>query len=228
MSALDPANDWFPLEDHEHEAQAAALLRLLSPGPARVLDLGAGGGRMAVPLSRAGHAVTAVDTDEHALACCRRADPRIVTMHTDFASPGAPFAPGAFDAALCLGHTLMQLVDPLRALQAARNARRALAPSGVMLIDDLFTPVWRDVAEGLWTNGVSEDGRWQLVWQPGDAVIALRRGDRVDPEDWSVREDDTLLRLWTRGELALLAHGAGFLPPEDLPGEHLILLRCAP
>lgn len=54
------------------------ILELLDrlPRAARVLDLGCGDGRNAIPLARAGHRVTAVDRSRSALAALRRAAAR--------------------------------------------------------------------------------------------------------------------------------------------------------
>ena len=85
--------------------------------------------------------------------------------------------------------------------------------------------MWDDVAEGAWVTGVSEDGSWQMIWASGDAVIALRRDDRVDPDDWEIREDDRLLRLWSAGELALLAEASGWGTPESVDFRTLLRLE---
>jgi len=215
------ADDWFPVDARAHEAQLAALLRRLGTAPRRVLDLGAGSGRIAAPLARAGHHVVAVDSDDRALSALREAG--VATIRADFAAPG--FAPSGapFDAALCLGHTLMTLADMDRAVTAATNARCALAPGGFLALDDLCE-VWREVADGHWQSGVSDDGRWQIVWEPDDAVIALRRDESVNEKDWQVREHDRRFRLWSRGALSLLARAAGFAEPEHHAAERLIVL----
>ncbi|MCB1972899.1 MAG: methyltransferase, partial [Geminicoccaceae bacterium] len=62
-----PVDDWFPVDEEEHQQQCAALLDLLGDRRARVLDLGAGDGRIAAPLVEAGHEVCAVDHDQRAV-----------------------------------------------------------------------------------------------------------------------------------------------------------------
>lgn len=229
MSGPAFLDDWFPLEPEAHARQLESLLQRLGPAPRRVLDLGAGDGRLAVPLARAGHSVVAVDADAGALdRCMSKGAPPLVAHRADFTDAG--FAPtgGPFDAVLCLGNTMMLVADVAKAETTARNARRLLGPGGFFALDDLCTDPWRDVAEGAWQNGVSEDGQWQLVWAPGDSVVAIRRGEEIDPEDWTVREQDRRLRLWSRGDLALLSRLAGFDAPDHRPQEHLIVLtpRC--
>lgn len=225
MSTPSHIDDWFPLDAQSHAAQVRSLLDRLGAPARRVLDLGSGAGRVAVPLARAGHSVVAVDTDPKALEACRSAGvASLSTLVADFTDPALRPVGAPFDAVLCLGHTFMLLADMDRALAAVGNARRLLAPGGFFALDDLCSDVWRDVAEGNWQNGVSEDGRWQLVWEPGDSVVAIRRGSEVGGDDWKVREHDRRLRLWSRGDLALLARAAGFSPPDHRPDERLIVL----
>jgi len=135
------------------------------------------------------------------------------------------FSDGPADAALLLGMTLMELVDPLRALALFRELRKVVRPGGWLAIDGALLEVWDDVAEGAWATGASEDGAWQMIWAPGDAVIAIRRGERVDLDDWEIGEDDRLYRLWSRGALALLAEASGWGPPETVDFRTLLRLE---
>jgi len=232
----DPLDDWFPLEQDEHDRQLAATLALLallrdreSGAPVRVTDLGAGSGRIAKPLGQAGHDVLAIDSDPGALALCaaegvRTCEADFLDLEADLAHPGGPI-----DAALCLGHTFMLLVDPASAVALLRRLRAQMKPGAPLAIDAFPRPLWADVADGAWATGVSEDGQWQLIWAPtGDNVLALRHGEGVDPDDYSIRPTDTLLRLWSMGELALLAAATGFAPPREDPSGSLVLLEESP
>ncbi|MEM8834449.1 MAG: class I SAM-dependent methyltransferase [Planctomycetota bacterium] len=218
-------DDWSPLEPEQHDAQLAAV-RTLLPDRARVLDLGAGNGRMASPLARDGHDVIAFERDARAIDALSAAPIRAI--HADFLDQHAWSAlPDPFDAALCLGNTWLEVTDALDALTLARRVRTRLAPGGFFAIDCFVYETWRDVAEGNWQEGLSEDGSAQLVWGEGDAIIAWRTGDAVDPESWGLGASDRPVRLWDLGALRLLAHAAGFSDPEIRAGDHLILLRPA-
>ncbi len=218
------ADDWFPLSPEEHAAQTHAVLSLLGEAGKRVVDLGAGGGRLAGPMIERGHEVLAIDRDPEALAACAAlgAQTRGGDLLDD--ATDLSFGDGA-DAALLLGGTLMEIVDPLAALRLLRRAREVVRPGGWLALDGGLLDVWDDVSEGAWVTGVSEDGAWQMIWAPGDSVVALRRGDRVDPEDWEIGEDDRLLRLWSAGDLALLAEAAGWGTPESVDFRTLLRLE---
>ncbi len=216
-------DDWFPLDEDEHAAQADAVLSLLGAPGKRVIDLGAGGGRLVKPLIERGHSVLAVDSDPAALEACAAlgAETRRLDLLDEDIDLG--FEDGLADAALLLGGTLMEVVDTRAALALFSRVRKAVRPGGWLAVDGSLLEVWDDVAEGGWVSGVSEDGAWQMIWAPGDAVIALRRGERVDPDDWEIGESDRLLRLWSAGALALLAEASGWGAPE--PVDFRTLLR---
>jgi len=63
------------------------------------------------------------------------------------------------------------------------------------------------------------------VFRPGDPVFALREGDSVDPGNWTIGPGERLLRLWSMGDLELLAMTAGLPPPQHLAGSRLIAFR---
>ena len=77
---------------------AAAVLRLLGPGPGRCLDVGCGGGRLIVALDAAGWTATGVDlsADQLRIAGARAGGLAEALVQADASS--LPFADGAFDA----------------------------------------------------------------------------------------------------------------------------------
>lgn len=231
----EPTDDWFPLEPEEHERQLAGLLRRLGQPAKRVMDIGAGSGRIALPLADAGHLVLAVDRDPCAVEACGGRGPRLTARLGDALAPAAdltlPFESGpgracGYDAALCLGNTFALFHEPHAAVGLMRRLRGVVRPQsegGFFAIDDMCGALWREVAEGNWQNGVSEDGRMQLVWGEADNVLAIRHGGSVDPECWRVREPDRPVRLWSMGDLALLCEASGWNPPLRAPADHLIV-----
>lgn len=63
---------WHELECGRYRADLGLWLQLAAAAGGPVLEIGAGTGRVAVELARAGHAVTALDRDEELLAALRR------------------------------------------------------------------------------------------------------------------------------------------------------------
>jgi SAM-dependent methyltransferase len=122
----------------ESAAQAHAAARLAGCGPGKlILDAGCGNGRHALPLSRAGYRVVGLDGSGVLLAAARRSArgaswPHFV--HGSYAT--VPFAPGAFDAVLCLGTALGYLGDE-GDRAALREFRRVLAPGGSLVLETL-------------------------------------------------------------------------------------------
>ena len=131
-----------------------------------------------------------------------------------------------FDAALCLGNTLMAVVDPDDALAFFRQAASWLAPGGVFIVDDFPHEFWPEVADGSWLSGISEDGEMQLIWAEADAVLVLRSGEAVDAERWTIDPDEPRVRLWSMGALTLAARSAGFSGPDRDSDAALLLMRC--
>lgn len=216
--------DWFPLDPHEHEAQLRGLSQLLMP-KSRVLDLGAGGGRIAFPLAHDGHQVTAIDRDPNAVKQLATNEALVEVMQGDFASEDLlrSLPSNTFDAVLCLGHTFMLVVEPSEAIALMIELRRLVRPGGVVVIDDFPSALWREVADGNWQTGLSDDGSMQLIWAEADNVLSLRTGSEIDPQITTVREDDVRYRLWSRGELELLAHASGWKAPRTDSDAYLIV-----
>lgn len=222
----DWLDDQQPLDPQQSAIQIATLLDLLGPLPLKVLDLGCGSGRILRELLRAGHTMTGIDRDGQLLKACREKledEERVKLIEGDFLSMNlAAFGP--FDVVCCLGNTFALVHDVGDAVALMRKIVSALGEGGLFVLDDLPGDLWPELTEGNWQAGVSEDGDSQLIWDPADAVFAIRQGAAVDTENWEFKESDTRLRMWTLGSLTLAGVAAGLSAPQRQAGASLLVM----
>lgn len=115
------------------ELTVDVVARRLEPD-ARVVDFGAGTGRLAIPLARRGFRVTAVDPCEPMLrrigiSAPESSIPCVTSTMQDFT------ADEPFDAALCVFTVVIYLLDEAELERAFDASARALRPGGVLLFD---------------------------------------------------------------------------------------------
>lgn len=121
----------------EWDAQIVAAVRELLPPSGRVLDVGCGYGRIAIPLAELGYDVTGLDIAPNLLRAARReAARRRLAIRLDQGSmTELPYPPASFDAVLCLWTAFHELLEEAEQVAALREMRRALRPGGVGVID---------------------------------------------------------------------------------------------
>jgi SAM-dependent methyltransferase len=165
----DDADSHWPRSPVVNAAWRGALLRLLPPAPARVLDVGAGTGFLSLNLARLGYQVTAVDSAAGMLERLRAKGEDlgvdVQVVEADAAQP----PPGPFDAVV-QRHLIWTLPDPAAALAAWRQA----APEGRLV---LLESVWggaADLPERL--RGKARETLRTLRGRPGDHHAAYEPG----------------------------------------------------
>ncbi len=146
----DVYDEWY--HDVSDVAATCALVRELAararrtaggdaPGaesPGRVLELGAGTGRLAIPLAASGLAVTALDASEAMLRRLREHDPdqRVTAVLGDMT---ADLPPGPFDVVLVAYNTLFNLLRAEDQAACFRAVARRLTPGGAFVVE-VFVP----------------------------------------------------------------------------------------
>jgi SAM-dependent methyltransferase len=127
-----------------------------------VVELGAGSGRVAVPLAAAGHEVTGVDLDAAMLARARAraaaagegTAARLRLVRSDLFT-ARPEGLGEFGLAILALNSILVLGGPRDQRRAIGVLAGLLAPGGIAVVD-----AWQPVADDL----VRFDGRLSLEW----------------------------------------------------------------
>ena len=134
------------------DRQTIADLRKLLPPAGRLLDVGCGYGRVALPLAQLGYDVTGVDIAPNLLREARRDAVRLgLQLRFDEASMTAlPYATGSFDVVVSLWSAFYELVEPAEQVQALSEMCRVLRPTGIGLIEGpiFMAPTANDLESG--------------------------------------------------------------------------------
>ena len=122
-------------EDIDGEARLADTL---APRGARILDAGAGMGRVAAGLVRRGHDVTAVEKDRHLIDRSRELFPEVAVVECDLlgVTPKvleAAGRPAAYDVIVVVGNVMVYLAEDTE-VRALRGLADLLAPGGRILV----------------------------------------------------------------------------------------------
>jgi SAM-dependent methyltransferase len=119
----DAAYDALDADGHALRARLNAVLRLVGPGPGRILDAGMGPGRLVWELDRAGWTVSGVDSTAEMVAIARQRLPgtrgRLAVAEID----QLPFPDDAFDAIVATG--VLEYSGPERSLRELARVLRA-------------------------------------------------------------------------------------------------------
>jgi SAM-dependent methyltransferase len=232
---------WHDLECGSYQQDLALWLALGRSQGSPILDVGAGTGRVTLPLARAGHEVVALDIDAELLhELERRATglkvETVVADAREFSLPGRSFA-------LCV--VPMQTIQLFggEAGRAAflRSAARHLRPGGVLAI-----AIAQDLEEFEWQDGDAEplpdmieiDGAVYFsqptaVRRQGHTHVLERIRETVHPSgDRDRHEDQVALDNLSTGRLLKEGGRAGFraletrrVPPtSDYVGSDVVIL----
>lgn len=182
--------------------------------PLRIVELGAGSGRVTLPLAQSGHSITAIDVAERQLArLAARArvlgiEERLTVLAADMRELAELVAPGSCDLVVAPFRALLHVTRDRIELFSA--VRRALTPRGVFAFD-VFHPGAEAAAamDGEWLRrrrSRTASGRWTFherasthelppVDEPSDAapqtVISLEVRCTYEPQRTRLRQRRT-------------------------------------
>jgi ubiquinone/menaquinone biosynthesis C-methylase UbiE len=166
----------------ESDAETVSQLGTRLPPASRVLDLGCGYGRIALPLVRRGYRIVALDLCQNLLVQGRH-DAHEASLPISWlrgTMRSIPIVAGSFDAVLCLWTAFFELVDPLEQLSTLSEVLRVLRPGGWALFEG---PPYREPT--------SEEIASGQRCGPGHRVLHFRV---ADAENWLYCHDESSLR----------------------------------
>jgi len=193
----------------EAARQVPALLARTGLQHGAVLDLGCGPGRHALPLARAGLAVTAVDTSDCLLdELRRRAGAEGLSLDVRRADMREFVRPAAFDAVLVMWTTFGYFAKEADHDQALANIVESLVPGGVLVLDLLGLETLCRTLEPVHLTEHADGSL--LVERP----VLSDHNTRLENE-WILiqgahaQRATFSQRVWSAGEIARLVESAG-------------------
>ena len=235
---FSPLVVWHDVECGGYTADLALWHELAASERGPVLDIGAGTGRVALPLARAGHDLTALDR-EPALLEALAARAAGLDVATVVADAGDFSLDRRFGLAIVPMQTVQLLSDRPAFLAVVR---RHLLPGGLLAIAIAAALEDFDDLEGeLPPPDVATVADWRFASQP-TAVRALPERTRIErvrrmfgPDGTVTEEDDVIeLAVLTTERLEDEGRAAGFTPEPALlvaptdehVGSEVVLLRA--
>jgi SAM-dependent methyltransferase len=213
---------WHDVECGGYRADLPLWRELAAVEGDPVLDVGAGAGRVALDLARAGHDVTALDLDADLLAeLSARAEREGLAIRTEQADAAGFELPGPPFALIVVPMQTIQLLSG-RAARAAflASAREHLAAGGLLAlaVAEELEPFEPDASHPLPPDTAEREG-WRYRSFP---VAIRRRGERVvlervrvvtAPDGTTSSEDDAVaLATLTAADLEIEGRAAGLRP----------------
>lgn len=179
---------------------------------ASIVDFGAGTGRLSIPLSLKGYAVTAVEPCQEMLIQLKRKDPHnsittVCARMEDFRGEGK------FDLALCVFTVILYLLDEDSLKKSLATAYEALRPDGMLLLDIPSEAIFR----GFSTRDPYFE-RTVAVTRHNGSIYTYRE-DLVVKDDDGVAtryEDEFQIRHWSSQQVMEMLQELGFVDCEDL------------
>ena len=214
---------WHDVECAAYSADMDLWLELARRESGPILDVGAGTGRVSLPLHWAGHEVHALDIAPELLAELHRREPAITTHVADAQS---------FDLGLSFGLIIapmqtVQLLDDVDGFVAA--ARRHLAPGGLLAVALALDMEPFEDAD-LTPDGLERDG-WTYLSTPvalreGDGYVEIERlREAIGPKGVIRRSSTVRLNRLTPEQLGVAEDVRPVPETEDHVASEVVLLR---
>ncbi len=188
-------------------APAVEFLAALADGTGRVLELGIGGGRVALPLARRGIGVEGIEASQAVLDRLR-ATPGGESIPVTLADMAEVPVDGPFHLVYLVWSGLYHLPSQARQVDCFRNVARVLAPGGAFVVE-CFVPALSLFQRGVEVNAVTEGGA-SMTLTRHDPVAQRIFTQRVRfRHDRRVQLFPVAMRYCWPSELDLMAELAG-------------------
>ena len=189
------------------EGPAVEFLATLADGAGRVLELGSGGGRVALPLARRGIAVEGIEASQAVLDRLRET-PEGESIPVTMGDMADVAVAGPFGLVYLVWSGLFHLPSQARQVDCFRNVARVLAPGGAFVVE-CFVPAPSLFDRGVEVNTVTEDSA-SMTLTRHDPVAQRIFTQRVRFGDGRrVRMFPISMRYCWPSELDLMAELAG-------------------
>ena len=188
----------------------------IQPQPARVVDFGAGTGRLALPLARAGYSVVAVDPCAEMLAVLRsKAAKESLRIETVCCRMQDDFQPPSFDLAVCVFTVLLYLLDEAALIASFQRAAAVLRPGGRLLFDIPSKLLFHS-----YSRTAPDFVREVRVIPETDVLFRYNEEIRVlEDNQWVNYTDSFQIRHWEQSHILNALEKAGFSLEKDLSGQ---------
>jgi SAM-dependent methyltransferase len=185
------------------------IIDLLGLGPGgRILDLGCGNGRLAIPLAQAGYEVTGLDACQPLIEIARQSagwhNAKLSLINADMKEFRAD---RQFDAVINIGTAFGYVASTADHKAALRNVFEALAPGGTFLLETENRDHRVTTDRRIWFEMAGT-----LVWcDRGYDAVTGRWHERIDwLSDGKREHTEYSVRLYTLAELVSMVSDAGF------------------
>lgn len=218
----DVYDRWYPPD--ESTCNAVRLISDLAGPAGRVLELGVGTGRLAVPLAAAGHTVVGLDSSSEMLdqlaakiGHCSAASSNgptgrggIDSHLVDLADSGSEWPPGPVDVVVAAYNLICNLVDPAAQASIFGRCAAVLRPGGHLIVETFVAEPVDRRERHLEVREVTVDSV-VLIASDTDPELSLVTGQHIELRDGEpVRLRPWRLRFTSPEELDRWALAAGF------------------
>jgi ubiquinone/menaquinone biosynthesis C-methylase UbiE len=204
-----------PLKGEEVTNAEVRLINTFIPSDSKILDIGGGTGRHAIPLAQAGHEVTVVDLSTEMLRQLeqkRTEGLKITTLNVDVLEYEFPVE--TYDLIIMMWNALNEIaLTEDNASLLLSQCKRALKPRGKMLINinnpDTFDPAALDFQTEYVADEVTYKEYWHVVaFDESTRTSTSRERIQVIDREGKILKDTTadfVQRWWSLTEIQKLA-----------------------